>query len=294
MRRVGGWTLGVMLAMATLGAADSQTRTTTTTAPGQTTAPANQNRTADFIRLMQQAAEAAARAKAAEAAAAAAKAEADRKAAAAAADAGTRAAQAEADRQAAAAKAEADRLAAAANQAAADKRAAEARAQRAGGRGVDWPAAVAGTRASGGGAATLAPNLDRAAIDRTRMPILLPTDGKLLAAARIYSFGDFYTISGDIAGGGVSLTGSIAAIPLPADRPLKVTPSGPEALTVQRTVDGQLASFVRYGVLYTVEVRCDSAQDPRCVDENYVLGLVGKTTAVVMGKAAREAAGLGG
>ena len=63
---------------------------------------------------------------------------------------------------------------------------------------------------------------------------------------------------------------------MPANKPLKIE-SGPEMLTVQRTVDGQLASFVRYGVLYTVEIRCDAPSDPRCLDDNYVLGLVGKT-----------------
>ena len=91
----------------------------------------------------------------------------------------------------------------------------------------------------------------------------------------------------------MSLSGTTTTVPLPATKPLKVD-SGPEQLTIQRTVDGQLASFVRFGVLYTVEIRCDAPSDPRCVDDNYVLGLVGKTTAVVMGKAARQAAGLGG
>ncbi|MBI1682928.1 hypothetical protein [Caulobacter hibisci] len=156
---------------------------------------------------------------------------------------------------------------------------------------VDWQGAVGGLRRSGGAGDNLAANLDRAAVDRTRLPILLPVDAKLTAGARIYSFGDYYTITADAKGAGVSLSGTTAVIP--TAKPLKVE-VGPESLTVQRTVDGQLASFVRYGVLYTVEVRCDAPGDLRCADDNYVLGLVGKTTAVVLGAAARAEAGLGG
>lgn len=158
---------------------------------------------------------------------------------------------------------------------------------------VDWQAAVGGLRQSANVGESLATNLNRDQVDITAVPILLPRDAKLAGNARIYSFGDYYTITADTAGAGVSLSGTTTTVPLPASKPLKVE-SGPEQLTVQRTVDGQLASFVRFGVLYTVEIRCDAPSDPRCVDDNYVLGLVGKTTAVVMGKAARQAAGLGG
>jgi hypothetical protein len=157
---------------------------------------------------------------------------------------------------------------------------------------VDWQAAVGGLRQSGG--ANPAPNLNQAAVDATRVPILLPTDADLTAGARIYSFGDYYTITADAPGAGVSLSGTTAVVPLPAGTPLKITPMGPEGATSQRTVDGQLISFVRYGVLYTVEVRCDAPTDPRCADDNYARGLAAKTTAVVMGAAARAAAGLGG
>lgn len=158
---------------------------------------------------------------------------------------------------------------------------------------VDWQAAVGGLRQSANVGDSLATNLNRDQVDLTAVPILLPQDAKLAGNARIYSFGDYYTITADTAGAGVSLSGTTTTVPLPATKPVKIE-SGPEQLTLQRTVDGQLASFVRFGVLYTVEIRCDAPSDPRCVDDNYVLGLVGKTTAVVMGKAARQAAGLGG
>jgi hypothetical protein len=167
-----------------------------------------------------------------------------------------------------------------------------ARAQR--GAQVDWQAAVGGLRQSGGTGANLAPNLNQAAVDMTRVPILLPVDEGLTAGARIYSFGDYYTITADAPGLGVSLSGTTTVVPLPANTPLKINPVGLEGVTSQRTVDGQLVSFTRYGVLYTVEVRCDAPTDPRCADDNYARGLFAKTTAVVMGAAARAAAGLGG
>ena len=159
---------------------------------------------------------------------------------------------------------------------------------------VDWQAAVGGLRQSGGVGNSLAPNLDQAAVDQTRVPILLPVDEGLTSGARLYSFGDYYTITADAPGVGVSLSGTTAVIPLAPDTPLKIDAVGPEGVTSQRTVDGQLISFTRYGVLYTVEVRCDAPTDPRCADDNYARGLLAKTTAVVMGSAARAAAGLGG
>jgi len=157
---------------------------------------------------------------------------------------------------------------------------------------VDWQAAVGGLRQSGNLAPRAAANLDPGQVDITRMPILLPNDLDLTARARIYSFGDQYTISADIPGGGVSLTGTTTVIPLPPTSRLTL-PTVAEDLVIQRTVDGQLASFTRFGVLYSVEVRCDSPKDARCRTEAYVRQLLARTTIVVMGKAARQAAGLG-
>ena len=159
--------------------------------------------------------------------------------------------------------------------------------------GIDWKAAMVGQRQSYNQSQSLPGRLglDQAAVDKTAVPILLPTEG--LSAARIYSFGDYYAISADQPGLGISLTGTTARVNLPAKAPMRVTP-GDEDLVIQRTVDGQLASFVRFGVLYTVELRCDEPTDSRCKTDAAVRDLVAKTTVVVMGKAARQAAGMGG
>ncbi|MDO8380252.1 hypothetical protein [Phenylobacterium sp.] len=159
--------------------------------------------------------------------------------------------------------------------------------------GIDWRGAVGGLRQSGNTGPGLGRGLDPAAVDKTKLPILLPADADLMGGARLYSFGDYYSITANLSGARVSLTGAAETTPLPAGSKLNLPAVGPEQLVVQRTVDGQLASFVRYGVLYTVELRCDAPSDARCRTEGFVRGLVAKSTVVVMGKAARQAAGLG-
>ena len=159
--------------------------------------------------------------------------------------------------------------------------------------GIDWKGAVGGLRQSSGGNSPIGRGLDQAAVDKTKLPILLPNDADLMGGARIYSFGDYYSITATLSGARVSLTGTAETTPLPATSKLNLPNIGPEQLVIQRTVDGQLASFVRYGVLYTAELRCDAPSDARCRTENSVRSLVTKSTVVVMGKAARQAAGLG-
>jgi len=160
--------------------------------------------------------------------------------------------------------------------------------------GVDWKGVMVGQRQTYGQGPKLTAGLglDPATVDRTAIPILLP-QGAPFETARIYSFGDYYAISADVAGAGWSLTGTTAKVTLPASAPLRTHPEA-EDLVIQRTIDGQLASFVRYGVLYTVELRCDEPGDSRCRSEAMVRDLVAKTNVVVMGKAARQAAGMGG
>jgi hypothetical protein len=161
--------------------------------------------------------------------------------------------------------------------------------------GVDWKSVVtASRRMPGTKALTVATNVDRALVDKTAIPILLPADPALLKTAVLYSFGDQYTLATTIAGAHVAMTGTTAVVPLGGPTRLAVIPDGPEGLTVQRTIDGQLLSYVRYGVLYTVELRCDDPADSRCRSEDLVRSLQAQTNSVLLGKAARRAAGMGG
>ncbi len=160
--------------------------------------------------------------------------------------------------------------------------------------GIDWGLALAGQRRSAevGPRAVEGLSLNLAAVNRTAVPILL-LRGALIDGARIYSFGDYYSITADMPGARISLTGTTTTATLPASTRLTTSP-GAEQLVVQRTVDGQLASFVRYGVLYTVELRCDAPDDARCKTDAVVRDLMARDTIVVFGKAARQAAGMGG
>ena len=157
--------------------------------------------------------------------------------------------------------------------------------------GIDWRTAAAFQRRTAASAPAVASGLDQAAVDRTALPILLPNDADLMAGARLYSFGDYYTVTANTVGGHVSLTGTTDTIAV--STPLNVPPQGPGGLIIQRTVDGQLASFVRYGVLYSVEVRCNAPADPKCRNDAFVRAVAAKSTVVVMGAAARKAAGMG-
>jgi hypothetical protein len=155
---------------------------------------------------------------------------------------------------------------------------------------VDWAAALAdqGRNPAAGVRAVEGLGLDPAAVNRTAVPILL-LRGALIDGARLYSFGDYYTVSATMPGAHISLTGTTATVRMPASTPLNVV-AGPEQLVVQRTVDGQLASFVRYGVLYTVELRCDAPDDVRCRSDSMVRDLVQRDNVVVLGRTARQAA----
>jgi hypothetical protein len=135
--------------------------------------------------------------------------------------------------------------------------------------------------------------LDPAQVDKTRIPILVPTAQRLLAKPRLYSFGDYYSLNLDQPGLSIELTGTRVFGPTPKGL-TRLEADGPEKVSVQRTIDGQLLSFMRYGLLYTVEVRCDSPRDPRCFSDTLVREVYAQTNGVVLGRAARAQAGLGG
>jgi hypothetical protein len=161
------------------------------------------------------------------------------------------------------------------------------------GDGVDWKSAVLAQRRSNaaGAGEKMAANLDQSEVDKTALPILLPTDPGLVASGRLYSFGDFYTLSAELPGASISFSGNAA--PIKVDTALSVNAEGGENLIITRTIEGRIASFTRYGVLYSVEINCDDLKDDRCVSDTFIRQMVAKTTAVVMGKAARKAAGMG-
>jgi len=161
---------------------------------------------------------------------------------------------------------------------------------------VDWTQVVSDRRQRPGERllAAFKTKLDQGAVDRTRIPILIPEDGPLMERARFYSFGDFYSLNLDVPNGSVELTGTKIFTPAPKNFINRLKPEGPENLTVVRTIDGVQASFTRYGLLYTVEIRCDEPKDGRCREEGPLRKILEKVRGVVLGREARRAAGLEG
>jgi hypothetical protein len=130
-------------------------------------------------------------------------------------------------------------------------------------------------------------------VDAIDLPILLPDIAALRSNARLYAFGDFYSLSFKLPDAHVSLSGNGRPLRMAAARPAVMAKAeGDTALTVQRTVDGRVASWTRFGVLYTAEVTCDSPKALPCRDETFVRKLVEQHRGVMMGKNARRAAGL--
>jgi hypothetical protein len=156
---------------------------------------------------------------------------------------------------------------------------------------IDWGAATTGVR-TGQGAVALrfAQRLDRQALDAVALPVLLP--GPALAAkAKLVSFPDYYAIVCDAGGAQVELTGTNSFVPVKPGTLAPLLEKGGQP-TVIRTVDGQMLSFMRYGVLYTVEITCDRAfSDVRCTRPDYARQVAADAQKnVVMGKAAQKAA----
>jgi hypothetical protein len=129
---------------------------------------------------------------------------------------------------------------------------------------------------------------NRGDIDSLWLPLLLPGDPGLLAGARLFVHGDFFTLSLEDHGLSLVLTGHARAFPL-ADGPAKLLPPG--GLSAVVPADGIVvepgeasldADFTRFGAVYGVSLQCaDLDQDPRCRDEGYLRGLISSLTVVL-------------
>lgn len=129
------------------------------------------------------------------------------------------------------------------------------------------------------------------AVDATRIPILLPDMPAMGENGRMYSFGDYYSISFNLPDATMSLTGNGVPIPMPPKARLASKSEGDTALEVQRTEEGLIASWTRFGVLYTAEVTCKSAKALPCRDEAFIRDVVQRHQGVVLGREAHKAAG---
>ncbi len=134
-------------------------------------------------------------------------------------------------------------------------------------------------------------------LDRTTLPVLLPdsTTGVDLGGLILTSEGDVYDINLPQATPGlrVLLSGSRVFVAVEpgtlSQKKFDRVVIGGEVIPAiyERTEDGWLASFSRFGMSYTVEIVCDlGPAETFCNDDTYVRKVTSGMTQVVLGKAA--------
>lgn len=157
---------------------------------------------------------------------------------------------------------------------------------------IDWPAARKAAAdpknqaRRSGDFAFISANFS--GIDSLYLPLLLPSDPGLLAQARLFPHGDFFTLSLIDRGLSIVLTGHARAWPL-GDGPAAMLPAGglaalipADGIVVEPGEAGLDADFSRFGAAYSISLQCeDLDQDARCQDEGYIRGLIAGLTVVL-------------
>lgn len=132
---------------------------------------------------------------------------------------------------------------------------------------IDWTAAATHV------------GLDRAALDNAQrqllteapLPALLPSDPNLLAHAILTTGERWYAASASWDRHNVFVQGRSASFLVPG---LESDPESASDFSVTRNELIVDLSFVAYGAAYTITVECDSPlDDPRCTEDDYVIGL---------------------
>lgn len=142
---------------------------------------------------------------------------------------------------------------------------------------------------------------ERKALDALELPILLPGPGNLLPMqeARLVALGEVYDVvvqPSDQPGLTVTFSGTkvmSAALPGTLSRQKAqtvATLNGPERVLIDASENGWSASFVRFGVLYSVDITCASDMVANwCADDSRIRQMVAATTEIVLGQNAETA-----
>ncbi len=167
---------------------------------------------------------------------------------------------------------------------------------------VDWQAAVnrSGTmakqaRISGG----LKARLPKAQLDKTRLPVVLPREGGVVdtAKAKMMSFGDAYALNmpqPNRKGTQVTVYGNRTFVPTDSGaiskRPIARLAGVVEDIRIGQMEDGWTATFTRYGVVYSIDVSCDSMNSDDCKTDSYIRDVIAQMDDVTMGSEAQSEA----
>lgn len=128
---------------------------------------------------------------------------------------------------------------------------------------------------------------NRGAIDSLSVPVLLPGDPDLVAGLRLFSHGDFYTVSTTAHGMTFLMTGHSRAYPLPPGAAKGLGRGGlagripADGVVIEGNENGLNADFTRFGAVYSIALDCkDRLADPRCGSDAYVRGVIARMTVV--------------
>ena len=131
---------------------------------------------------------------------------------------------------------------------------------------------------------------NRPAIDRVKIPVLLPVDPDIALGMKFFPNGEFYTVSSTSRGMSFVLTGAGRAFPLPPAiaRPLPKASLASrvpaDGIVVEQTEGGVDASFIRFGAAYSIALECAKPRvDDRCKDDAYLRGVIGRLMTVIPG-----------
>lgn len=142
---------------------------------------------------------------------------------------------------------------------------------------------------------------ERKGLDVLELPVLLPGPGNALPMqeARLVALGEVYDVvvqPSDQPGLTVTFSGtSVMSEALPGSLSRQkaqtvATLAGPERVLIDASETGWSASFVRFGVLYSVDITCASDMTAYwCADDSRVRQLVAASTEVVLGENAETA-----
>lgn len=167
---------------------------------------------------------------------------------------------------------------------------------------VDWQAATnrAGimskqARVSGG----LKARLPRAELDKTRLPVVLPREGGVVDStrAKMISFGDAYALNmpqPNRVGTQVTVYGNRTFVPTDtgaiSKRAIARLAGVAEDIRISQMEDGWTATFSRYGVVYSIDVSCDSMNSEDCKTDSYIRNVIAQMDDVTMGSEAQSEA----
>ncbi len=130
---------------------------------------------------------------------------------------------------------------------------------------------------------------NRPLIDQIAIPVLLPSEPLLAEHLRIFPNGAHYAASSRSGGMSFHMTGHGRAFDLMpaavrrlphADLRARIPADG---IVIEHTEFGLDAGFSRFGAAYSISLECADPTDRRCIDDNFVRGLVARLMVVIPG-----------